>query len=90
MELTTVISKFEKETEIQQEENSIQKIDNQENDTSEASTFETPQRKFRGVTFHRKNNKWIAQASHNGKSKYLGTHATAEKAARVTRLYFFF
>jgi len=87
MELTTVISKFEKEMEVQQEENSIQKIDNQENDTSEASTFETPQRKFRGVTFHRKNNKWIAQASHNGKSKYLGTHATAEKAARVYDAY---
>lgn len=38
---------------------------------------------YRGVTYHRKNNKWIAQASVNGKSKYLGTHPTREKAARV-------
>jgi len=39
--------------------------------------------RYRGVTYHRKNDKWIAQASVNGKSKYLGTHPTREKAARV-------
>lgn len=40
-------------------------------------------RKYRGVTYHRKNNKWVAQASVQGKSKYLGTHPTPERAARV-------
>jgi len=44
---------------------------------------ESSPRKYRGVTYHRKNNKWVAQASVNGKSKYLGTHPTPERAARV-------
>jgi len=59
----------------------------EENKTAEAeganSNGSKTWRHFRGVTYHRKNNKWIAQASVNGKSKYLGTHATREKAARV-------
>jgi hypothetical protein len=56
-------------------------------DKKQASAKENPPKKdwpkYRGVTYHRKNDKWIAQASVNGKSKYLGTHPTREKAARV-------
>jgi hypothetical protein len=80
------IPKFEikTETEAKKEENSVQKIDNQENNTSEVAKA---QPKYRGVSFHRKNKKWIAQATNNGKSKYLGTHDTAERAARVYDAY---
>jgi hypothetical protein len=36
---------------------------------------------FRGVTFHKKNNKWQAQIKLNGRNHYLGLYATREEAA---------
>jgi len=44
-------------------------------------------RKYLGVTYHRRNKKWIAQASENGRSKYLGCFDTPEKAAKMYDSY---
>jgi len=44
-------------------------------------------RKYLGVTYHKRNKKWIAQASENGRSKYLGCFKTPEKAARMYDAY---
>jgi len=44
-------------------------------------------RKYLGVTYHKRNKKWIAQASENGRSKYLGCFKTPEKAARMYDSY---
>jgi len=62
--------------------------DSEKEEVKEKTKMEVPEepkkpRKYRGVTYHRKNNKWVAQASVNGKSKYLGTHPTPEHAAKV-------
>lgn len=59
------------------------KIESEGQTDNTAAENQNPRRKYRGVTYHRKNNKWVAQASVNGKSKYLGTHPTPERAARV-------
>jgi len=44
-------------------------------------------KRFVGVTYHKKNDKWIAQACDSGRSKYLGTYNTPEEAARVYDAY---
>lgn len=44
-------------------------------------------RKYLGVTYHKRNKKWIAQASENGRSKYLGCFKTPEKAAQMYDAY---
>jgi len=44
-------------------------------------------RKYLGVTYHKRNKKWIAQASEHGRSKYLGCFKTPERAARVYDAY---
>jgi len=43
--------------------------------------------KYIGVTFHKRNGKWVSQASENGRSKYLGTYTSAMQAARVYDAY---
>jgi len=50
---------------------------------------EKKKKPYRGVTYHKKNGKWIAQGSCNGKSKYLGTHDDPIVAAKVYDAYMY-
>lgn len=38
---------------------------------------------YKGVSFHKKSNKWVAQICFNGKSYNLGGYSTPEKASKV-------
>lgn len=44
-----------------------------------------PKHEFRGVTFHRRTNKWQAAVGENGKCHYCGLHATAVEAAAAAK-----
>jgi hypothetical protein len=38
---------------------------------------------FKGVTWFKRDSKWMAQIGINGKNRYLGYYETAEQAARA-------
>ena len=42
---------------------------------------------YRGVSWHKGNNKWVAQISLEGKSKYLGVYPTPLDAAKAYEVY---
>ena len=41
-------------------------------------------KRFIGVTYHARNDRFVAQASESGRSKYLGTYTNIVKAAKVS------
>lgn len=43
--------------------------------------------KHKGVTFHKANQKWVANPSINGKQVYLGIHTTEEEAFQMILLF---
>ncbi len=42
---------------------------------------------FKGIAYHKKNRKFVAQTSHNGKMRYLGSYDTPEEASAAYQEY---
>lgn len=55
----------------------LQAIENGDQVVSAAKPFASP---YKGVSWHKKNQKWTAQIAVNGKQKYLGSFLTEEEA----------
>lgn len=72
------------QTQIKQEEEDVVLVPDGNGNMVDPSLIT---RKYLGVTYHKRNKKWIAQASENGRSKYLGCFKTPEKAARMYDAY---